>query len=151
MQQANFLAIITWTILEFLRSLKVIRGLFRVMRGHMIQNSKRFVLYNVLQCSAFFYIHAYVPKCKVLRSSEVNEGQPEVSHLTSHLSGHIFIVILLSLAFIWYATCLYSSDFYFFYFFEVCKLRSKTLTIVPRSNEVMDTKSDARFGKYGSK
>ena len=41
--------------------------------------------------------------------------------------------------------------FLFFYFFEVCKLRSKTLTIVPRSNEVMDTKSDARFGKYGSK
>ena len=27
----------------------------------------------------------------------------------------------------------------------------KTLLIARRSNEVMDTKNDARFGKYGSK
>ena len=35
---------------------------------------------------------------KHIWSSEVNEGQSHVSHLTSHLSGNIFIVILLSLA-----------------------------------------------------
>ena len=36
--------------------------------------------------------------------------------LTSHLSVHIFIVLLVSLAFIWYATWLYSSDSQFFNF-----------------------------------
>ena len=55
-------------------------------------------------------------KTQSLRSSKVNLGQPEVSHLTSHLSEHVFIVILLSLAFNWYATCLYSVDFQFFIF-----------------------------------
>ena len=35
-----------------------------------------------------------------------------------------------------------------FNFFEVCKLCSKTLTIVPRSNKVMDTKSYASSRKY---
>ena len=43
--------------------------------------------------------------CKVLRLSEVNEGQSEVSHLTSNLLRHI---MLLSLAFNCYATSLYS-------------------------------------------
>ena len=44
--------------------------------------------------------HAYyVPKHKVLRSSEVNEGQPKVSHLSSNLLTHIFFVKLLILAF----------------------------------------------------
>ena len=47
--------------------------------------------------------HAYVPKHPVFRSSEANEGQSEVSPLTSHVSGHIFIVILVSLAFNWYS------------------------------------------------
>ena len=42
-------------------------------------------------------------------------------------------------------------DFSIFQFFEVCKWRSKTLTYDPRSNEVMDTENNARFGKYGSK
>ena len=60
----------------------------------MIKNCKIFVTYDILKCSVYFDIH------KVLRSSEVNAGQPQVSHLTSHFSGHIFIVILLSLAFI---------------------------------------------------
>ena len=46
-------------------------------------------------------------------SLEVNEGHPWVGHLTSHLSGQIFIVVMLSLASIWYATCLYLSAFQF--------------------------------------
>ena len=51
----------------------------------MIQNSKKFVTYAILRCSAFFDIqHAFFPN---LRSSEVNEGQPEVFYLTIHLSG----------------------------------------------------------------
>ena len=39
-----------------------------------------------------------------LGSLEVNEGQPEVIHLTSNFLTHIFCVMLLSLAFIYYAT-----------------------------------------------
>ena len=42
--------------------------------------------------------HVYVTKHKVLRSSEVNEGQPEVSHLTFNQLGHMFFIILLSKA-----------------------------------------------------
>ena len=40
---------------------------------------------------SFFYIHRAYCKLLFLRASEVNEGQSEVSYLTSHLSGHIFI------------------------------------------------------------
>ena len=116
-----FLVIVILTILEVKRSKKVIGGQIMVMRGHdMIKNSKMLVTYDILRCSASHDIHhAYVLNCLVLRSSEV-------SHLTSHLSGHIFIVILLSLAFIWYVKCLYSVDFQFFNFWgqkmEVKKL-----------------------------
>ena len=95
-----FLAIII-TILEVERSRKVIRGQIMVMRNHMVKNRKE-RLSHIISLGAqlsFDIHHAYVPNCQVLRSSEVNEGQPEVSHLTSNLSGHIFIVILLSLAF----------------------------------------------------
>ena len=60
----NFLTIIIWTLFDFWRLIKVIIGQFRVMRGNIIQNSKKFVSYDVLQWSAFFDIHhAYVPKC----------------------------------------------------------------------------------------
>ena len=72
-----------------------------VMRGQKVKSRKERLSHMIsLGAQLSFDIHhAYVPKCLVLRSSEVNEGQPEVSHLTSNLSGHIFIVILLSLAF----------------------------------------------------
>ena len=45
-----------------------------VMRGHMVKNRKEIVL----------------------RSSEVNEGQPEVSYLASNLLRHILFVMLLT-------------------------------------------------------
>ena len=72
-----------------------------VMRGHMVKNSKEMLSHMIcMGAQLSFDMHqAYAPNRYVLRSSEVNEGQPEVSHLTSNLSGHIFIVILLSLAF----------------------------------------------------
>ena len=62
---------------------------------------------------------------QVLKSSDVNKGQSEVSHLTSHLSEQIFIVILLSLAFIKYATCQIQVIFNIS-IFEVSKWRSQT-------------------------
>ena len=72
-----------------------------VMRGHMVKNSKEMLSHLICMGAqlSFDIHHAYVPNCQVLRSSEVKEGQPEVSHLTSHLSGHVFIVILLYLVF----------------------------------------------------
>ena len=66
-----FLVIVMLTIIEVWRSIRVIRCQFRVMRGHMIQNSKMFVLYDILRCSVSFDIHHVY----VLRSSEVNGGQ----------------------------------------------------------------------------
>ena len=65
------LAIIILTILEFWRSIKVIRGQFRVIINHMILNSKKFVTCDILRCSAFFLI--YSMHMLKLRSSEVNE------------------------------------------------------------------------------
>ena len=49
-----FLVIVKLTTIQVWRSLKVIKGQFRVMRGHMIQKSKKFVTYNVMRSSGFF-------------------------------------------------------------------------------------------------
>ena len=65
------------------RSMKVIKGQSRAMRGHMVLNSKMFVTYDNLRCLAFFIYIMHMFQI-ALRSSEV-------SYLTSHLSGHIFI------------------------------------------------------------
>ena len=95
-------------------SFEVIRGQWRSAWGHSFDLS---LVWTYFHCnSAVFSFHlicnmpifSWFSIFQFLRSSEVNEGQPEVTPLTSHLSGHIFIVILLSLAFNWYATCLYS-------------------------------------------
>ena len=37
--------------------LKVIRDLIMVMRGHMVQNRKKVVTYDIERCFAFFDIH----------------------------------------------------------------------------------------------
>ena len=80
------------------------------------------------RCSAFFWYKSCI--CSkhflVVRSSEVNEGRPEVSHLTSNLLRHILFVMMLSLAFI--ATCLYSS--FTAFFFQNC-LKLWKLALLP--------------------
>ena len=59
-----FVVIAMLTSIEVWGSIKVIRGQLRVMRGHIIKNSKMFATYDILRCSAFFEIHhAYVPNC----------------------------------------------------------------------------------------
>ena len=66
---------------------KVIRGQILVMRGNMVKNRKERFSHMGTQLS-FDIHHAYVLN-QVLRSSEVNEGQPVVRHLT--LLRHIFL------------------------------------------------------------
>ena len=82
---------------------KVKKGQIMVMRGHMVKNRKGSLSHLIsLGAQLSFDIHhAYVTNGLVLRSSEVNECQPEVSHLTSNLFRHIFFVMLMSSAFIW--------------------------------------------------
>ena len=48
--------IVMLTISEVWRSIRAILGQLRFMRGHMIKNSKIFVTYDILRCSAFFDI-----------------------------------------------------------------------------------------------
>ena len=81
------------TIIEVWGSLKVIKGKLRFMRGYMIQNRKKLVKYDVLDCLVFFLYTSCICS-KVLRSSEVViEGQPEVSHLTSNWLRDILFVL----------------------------------------------------------
>ena len=51
----SFSLIIMLPFLKGWRLIKVIRGQSRSMRGHMIQNIKKFVTYYVLHCSGFFW------------------------------------------------------------------------------------------------
>ena len=90
-----FLAIII--IIFRLKGKKDIRGQILVMRGHMVKNKKERFSHMGTQLS-FDNHHAYVPN-QVLRSSEVNEGQPVVSHLTIHqnLIFHQSVPLTLSL------------------------------------------------------
>ena len=95
-------------------SFEVIRGQWRSAWGHSFDLSLVWTYYHCNSAVFSFHlicnmpIFSWLSIFQFLRSSEVNEGQPEVTHLTSHLSGHIFTVILLFLALIWYATPLYS-------------------------------------------
>ena len=77
------LVIIIQTILEFWRSIKVISGQYRVMRGHMIKNSKKFVTFDILRCSAsFLYISMHMFK---IAKSWSHQRSMKVSHFYSRL------------------------------------------------------------------
>ena len=67
MQHVYLLSNVMLTIIEVWRLIGAIRGQFRVMRGHMIQNNKMCVTYDILRCSAFFSGHQ--------RSMKVIKGQ----------------------------------------------------------------------------
>ena len=105
MQHAYFLVIIIQTIF---RSKKVIRGQIMVMRGLGQEQKRKVVIYDILRCSAFFWYTSCI--CSKSLSLEVIRGQwrsMKVSLRTvicPQTCLDIFFVMLLSLAFIWYAT-----------------------------------------------
>ena len=135
---------------------KVQKGHWRSNHGHErsygLEQKRKVVTYDILGCSAFFWYTSCI--CSKMLSFEVIRGQWRSAW------GHSFDLSLVwtyfhcnSAVFSFYLICNMPifSWFSIFQFLRSENGGQKTLTYDRRSNQVIYTKNDARFGKYGSK